>query len=112
MRIDSVKGGYDHNFVLDSKNHNLHKVATLSEEKSGRKLEVFTTEPGLQFYSGNFLDGTLKTSDGKAMNIHTGMCLETQHFPDSPNQPGFPTTLLLPGQQYVSTTIYKLSVNQ
>ena len=110
LRLDSVEGGYDHNYVLNKKDSSLQKIATLSDEKSGRKLEVFTTEPGVQFYSGNFLDGTIKTSDGKAINKHTGLCLETQHFPDSPNQPSFPSTLLLPGQQYHTTTVYKLSV--
>ncbi|MBC7889207.1 MAG: galactose mutarotase [Ferruginibacter sp.] len=112
LRIDSVEGGYDHNFVLNKKDSTLKKVATLSEAKSGRKLEVFTMEPGLQFYSGNFLDGTIKTSDGKAINLHTGLCLETQHFPDSPNQPAFPSTLLLPGQKYHTVSVYKLSVSK
>jgi aldose 1-epimerase len=69
-------------------------------------------EPGLQFYSGNFLDGTIKTSNGKAINQHTGLCLETQHFPDSPNQPAFPTTLLLPGQKFHTVTVYKYAVNK
>lgn len=109
-RIDSVKGGYDHNFVLNSKDSSLKKVATLSDDVSGRQLEVFTTEPGLQFYTGNFLDGTLKTSDGKAINKNTALCLETQHFPDSPNQPNFPSTVLNPGQTFHSETVYKLSV--
>jgi len=112
LRIDSVKGGYDHNFVLNKKDSSLTKVATLTEETTGRKLEVFTMEPGLQFYSGNFLNGTIKTSDGKAINLHTGLCLETQHFPDSPNQPKFPSTLLVPGQKYHTVTVYKLSVNK
>ena len=75
-------------------------------------LEVFTTEPGVQFYTGNFLDGTLKTSDGKAIQQHAALCLETQHFPDSPNEPKFPTTLLSPGQKFHSITVYKLSVNK
>ncbi|MCW3091808.1 MAG: galactose mutarotase [Ferruginibacter sp.] len=112
LRIDSVKGGYDHNFVLNKKDSSLTKVASLSDDKSGRTLEVFTTEPGLQFYSGNFLDGSIKTSDGKAINQHSALCLETQHFPDSPNQPKFPSTLLLPGQQYHTVTVYKISVNK
>ena len=86
-------------------------VATLSDSVSGRKLEVFTTEPGLQFYSGNFLDGTFKTSDGKSIKLHTGLCLETQHFPDSPNKPEFPSTLLKPGEKYHTVTKYKISVN-
>lgn len=111
-RIDSVKGGYDHNFVLNKKDSNLTLVAVLTEPKTGRKLEVSTTEPGLQFYTGNFLDGSIKTSDGKAINQHTALCMETQHFPDSPNQPSFPTTLLRPGQQYHSVTVYKLSAGK
>ncbi len=110
-RIVAVEGGYDHNFVLTRTGSDLELVATLSDSVSGRKLEVFTTEPGLQFYSGNFLDGSLKTSDGKAINLRTGLCLETQHFPDSPNQPSFPSTLLKPGEKYHTVTKYKISVN-
>lgn len=110
LRIDSVNSGYDHNFVFNKKDASLQKVATISDDKSGRKLEVFTMEPGVQFYTGNFLDGTIKSSDGKAINKHAGLCLETQHFPDSPNQPLFPSTILLPGQTYHTVTIYKLSV--
>lgn len=112
LRIDSVKGGYDHNFVLNKKDASLALVASLSEDKTGRLLEVFTKEPGLQFYTGNFLDGTIKTSAGKPINQHTGLCLETQHFPDSPNQPAFPSTLLKPGQKYHTVTVYKLSVSK
>ncbi|MBY0478251.1 MAG: galactose mutarotase [Chitinophagaceae bacterium] len=110
-RIAAVEGGYDHNFVLTRNGSDLELVATLSDSVSGRKLEVFTTEPGLQFYSGNFLDGTIKTSDGKSINLHTGLCLETQHFPDSPNKPAFPSTLLKPGEKYHTVTKYKVSVN-
>ncbi|MBK8089752.1 MAG: galactose mutarotase [Chitinophagaceae bacterium] len=110
-RIASVEGGYDHNFVLTRKGSDLELVATLTDSVSGRKLEVFTTEPGLQFYSGNFLDGTFKSTDGKAIQIHTALCLETQHFPDSPNKPAFPTTLLKPGEKYHTVTKYKVSVN-
>ena len=112
LRIDSVKGGYDHNYVFNKIDASLTKVASVSEQKSGRLLEVYTTEPGVQFYTGNFLDGTLKTSDGKVINQHAALCLETQHFPDSPNEPNFPTTILLPGQKYNSITVYKLSVNK
>jgi aldose 1-epimerase len=112
LRIDSVKGGYDHNYVFNKLDSSLTKVASVSEQKSGRLLEVYTTEPGVQFYTGNFLDGTLKTSDGKAIQQHAALCLETQHFPDSPNEPNFPTTILLPGQKYHSITVYKLSVNK
>ena len=112
LRIDSVNGGYDHNFVLNKKDAVLSLIATLSEEQTGRVLEVFTTEPGLQFYSGNFLDGSIKTSAGRPIKQHTGLCLETQHFPDSPNQLKFPSTLLKPGQKYHTETVYKLSVNK
>lgn len=109
-RIAAVEGGYDHNFVLARKSNAIELVATLSDTASGRKLEVYTTEPGLQFYSGNFLDGTFKTTDGKAIMKHAALCLETQHFPDSPNKPAFPTTLLKPGEKYHSTTTYKISL--
>lgn len=111
-RIASVEGGYDHNFVLNKKGTDLDLVATLTDSVSGRKLEVYTQEPGLQFYSGNFLDGTFKTSDGKPINVHTALCLETQHFPDSPNKPGFPSTIVKPGEKYHTITKYKLSVNK
>ena len=112
LHIDSVPGGYDHNFVLNKKDSSLAKVATVKDDKSGRTLEVFTMEPGLQFYTGNFLDGSIKTSDGKPVNKHAALCLETQHFPNSPNQPNFPSTVLRPGQQYHTVTVYKLSVNK
>ncbi|MBD0377292.1 MAG: galactose-1-epimerase, partial [Flavisolibacter sp.] len=111
-RINSVKGGYDHNFVLNRKGNDLQLVASLSDSITGRKLEVYTTEPGLQFYSGNFLDGTFKTSDGKPINKHTALCLETQHFPDSPNKPAFPTTIVKPGEKYHTVTKYKLATNR
>jgi aldose 1-epimerase len=107
-RIDQVPGGYDHNFVLRRRGDDLEKVASLSDSLSGRTLEVYTTQPGLQFYSGNFLDGTLKDDKGVPFNKHTGLCLETQHFPDSPNQPNFPSTLLKPGEKFHSVTKYKL----
>ncbi len=110
-RIAAVDGGYDHNFVLNRKGNDLELVATLSDSLSGRKLEVFTTEPGLQFYSGNFLDGTFKTAAGKSILIHTALCLETQHFPDSPNKPAFPTTILKPGEKYHTVSKYKVSLN-
>ncbi len=112
-RIDSVLGGYDHNWVLNRRDSSsIQLVATLSDSTSGRKLEVFTTQPGLQFYSGNFLDGKFVNRDGKSLFIHTALCLETQHFPDSPNKPGFPSTILQPGQQYHQVTLYKISVTQ
>jgi aldose 1-epimerase len=100
--------GYDHNFVLDTKG--LDEVAIkVTEPKSGRVMEVYTQEPGVQFYSGNFLDGTIKGKGGKVYNQYSGFCLETQHFPDSPNQPKFPNTILRPGEKYQTTTIYKFS---
>lgn len=109
-RIDQVKGGYDHNFVLNRKGNDRQLVAYVTDSISGRKLEVYTTEPGLQFYSGNFLDGKFRNRDGKAIVKHSAMCLETQHFPDSPNKTAFPSTILKPGQTYHSTTAYKVSI--
>lgn len=110
-RIDQVKGGYDHNWVLNRKDNSMQLVAVLSDSISGRKLEVYTEEPGLQFYSGNFLNGTFKTADGKPINLHTALCLETQHYPNSPNEPKFPSTILRPGEKYHTLTKYKLSVD-
>lgn len=111
-RIEQVKGGYDHNFVLNSKDGSLQQAAILTDSISGRKLEVFTTEPGMQFYTGNFLDGSLKNHDGKPINQHSAMCMETQHFPDSPNKPNFPSVILKPGAKYHTVTVYKLSVEK
>lgn len=109
--IDSVKGGYDHNWVLNKKDASLQKVAVLSDSASGRSLEVYTTEPGLQFYTGNFLNGKFINRDGKSIKQHTALCMETQHFPDSPNKPNFPSTILKPGEKYHSETVYKVVVN-
>lgn len=107
--IAKVPGGFDHNWVL-SKGAGLELIGALYHPASGRYMEVFTTEPGVQFYSGNFLDGTLtNTKGGKKYVKHAGLCLETQHFPDSPNQPSFPNTVLKPGETYTQTTIYKFS---
>jgi aldose 1-epimerase len=109
--LASVKGGYDHNWVLNKTGTSLEKVAGLYEPNSGRYMEVLTTEPGIQFYSGNFLDGTLtNTKNGMKYVKHGALCLETQHYPDSPNQPSFPSTILKPGETYRHTTIYKFSV--
>ena len=110
--IDLVKGGYDHNWVLNSKGGSLQKVVVLTDSISGRSLEVYTTEPGLQFYTGNFLNGKFLNHDGKPVKLHTALCLENQHFPDSPNQPGFPSTILRSGEKYHSITVYKLIVNK
>jgi aldose 1-epimerase len=101
--------GYDHNFVLEGKRNDPALAARVKEPVSGRVLEVFTTEPGLQFYSGNFLDGTIRGKRGHIYKKRYAFCLETQHFPDSPNHPDFPNTILRPGQEYQSRTIYKLS---
>jgi aldose 1-epimerase len=102
--------GYDHNWVLNSGGGRLELAARAYEPVSGRVLEVYTTEPGLQFYTGNFLDGSIKGSNGQVYNRRDGFCLETQHFPDSPNVPAFPSTVLRPGHMYKSTTIFKFSV--
>ncbi len=102
-------GGYDHNWVLDNQDGKLALAATLYDPTSGRFMEVLTTEPGLQFYSGNFLDGTLTGKSGKKYVFRSGLCLETQHYPDSPNHPNFPSTILHPGQTLKSTTIYRFS---
>jgi len=109
--IDAVKGGYDHNWVLNKKDTSLQKVAELSDSISGRTLEVYTTQPGLQFYTGNFLDGKFINRGGKPLQVHTALCLETQHFPDSPNKPNFPPTILKPGEKYHAITIYKVKLN-
>jgi aldose 1-epimerase len=105
-RIDQVEGGYDHTYVLNNKGQ-MDKVAVFSHPDNGRAVEVYTSEPGIQFYSGNFLDGKLTGKDGIIYHKHHGFCLETQHFPDSPNQPDFPSTILRPGDEYAYTTIYK-----
>ena len=109
--LPQVTGGYDHNWVLNKSGNNLEMIGSLYHPLSGRFMEVYTTEPGIQFYSGNFLNGTLKNTRGGATYIkHAGLCLETQHFPDSPNQPAFPNTILKPGETYTQTTVYKFSV--
>jgi len=101
--------GYDHNFVIDRSSDGSVKAAEVYEPTSGRVLDVYTDQPGIQFYTGNFLNGTEKGKGGQAYNYRTAFCLETQHFPDSPNKPDFPSTELKPGQQYRSTTVYKFS---
>jgi aldose 1-epimerase len=103
--------GYDHNWVLNRTGEGLSLAARVSEKTSGRVMEVWTTEPGVQFYSGNFLDGTSIGKGGKAYAYRTGLCLETQHFPDSPNKPAFPSTVLRPGENFKSTTVYKFSIH-
>ena len=104
-------GGYDHNFVLNGPaGEQVVRAARVSDPGSGRMMEVFSTEPGVQFYTGNFLDGTIKGKGGKVYQRRYGFCLETQHFPDSPNKPAFPTVVLRPGQTHRTTTVYKFSV--
>ncbi|MDT0346245.1 aldose epimerase family protein [Streptomyces litchfieldiae] len=102
--------GFDHNFVLDKGiTGRPERAATLYDPASGRLMTIDTTEPGLQFYSGNFLDGTLTGTSGRVYRQGDGLCLETQHFPDSPNQPDFPSTVLRPGQTYRSTTVHSFA---
>jgi aldose 1-epimerase len=102
--------GYDHNFVLIRKGEGLSLAARVYDPTTGRVMEAYTTEPGVQFYSGNFLDGTITGKQGHVYKQRYGFCLETQHFPDSPNKPSFPSTILRPGQTYHSRTVYKFSV--
>jgi aldose 1-epimerase len=103
--------GYDHNFVIDHSGEPeaMQLAARVSEPTSGRVMEVRTTEPGIQFYCGNFLDGRLKGKSGKPYVHRGGFCLETQHFPDSPNQPTFPSAILKPGEAYDTTTVFRFS---
>jgi len=105
-----IAGGYDHNFVLRGTRGTLRRAARVVEPSSGRVLEVLTTEPGLQFYSGNFLDGSIVGKSGKAYGHRGGFCLEPQTFPDAPNRPEFPSAALRPGETYKQTTIYRFGV--
>ncbi|MVN22932.1 galactose-1-epimerase [Mucilaginibacter sp. HMF7410] len=104
--------GYDHNFVLDAKDKGQHLAATVVGDKSGIEMQVYTDQPGIQFYGGNFLEGGDKGKTGHPYEKRTALCLETQHFPDSPNQPQFPTTTLKPGETFSSVTSYKFSVKK
>ncbi|HTZ84168.1 MAG TPA: aldose epimerase family protein [Candidatus Acidoferrales bacterium] len=101
--------GYDHNFVINRKGSGLVLAARVYEPTTGRVLEVSTTQPGVQFYTGNFLDGTITGKDDKVYKRRYGLCLETQHFPDSPNHPSFPNTILKPGEKFHQTTVFKFS---
>ena len=103
----TLGGGYDHNWVLNRSGRGLSLAARLTEPTSGRTMEVFTTEPGIQFYTGNFLDGSITGKGGRVYNKRHGLCLETQHFPDSPNKSKFPSTVLKRGQSFASTTVYR-----
>ncbi|HWB33298.1 MAG TPA: aldose epimerase family protein [Acidobacteriaceae bacterium] len=107
-----IAGGYDHNWVLNGANGQMKVAAKLYDPKSGRVLTVSTTQPGVQFYSGNFLDGSYKSPAGVPYAKNTGLCLETQHYPDSPNQPEFPSTLLKPGETMHSETIFAFSTQK
>src|SRR5690606_9882225 len=104
--------GYDHNFVLRESSTKLARVATVVGDLSGIKMDIYTDEPGLQFYSGNFMRG-VNTRKGGSNDVYRGrFALETQHFPDSPNQPSFPSTTLKPGDRYHTFTVYKFSINK
>jgi len=104
--------GYDHNFVVDGRAGTLRRAATVYEPTTGRVMEVLTTQPGIQFYSGNFLDGSGGGKDGHMHPYRSGFCLETQHYPDSPNHPNFPSTVLRPGERFRSTSVYRFSVRK
>jgi aldose 1-epimerase len=106
-RIAQVEGGYDHNYVLNSGGGTLALCAKVYESTSGRIMEIYTVEPGVQFYTGNFLDGSITGKAGKVYKKHYGFCLETQHFPDSPNKPDFPSVVLKPGDKYTTVTVHK-----
>jgi aldose 1-epimerase len=107
--IGKVKGGYDHNWVLNKKGDALEQIGSVYHPASGRLMEIYTTQPGVQFYTGNFLDGSLTGKGGQKYVQHAGLCLETQHFPDSPNQPSFPNAVLKPGETFHQVTMYKFS---
>ncbi|NIA29984.1 MAG: galactose-1-epimerase [Actinobacteria bacterium] len=106
-RIAEVKGGYDHNYIINKKADEMGLVARVFEPTSGRVMEIYSTEPGVQFYSGNFLDGSITGKSGKVYRKYYGFCLEPQHFPDSPNKPQFPSVILNPGEKFESESIYK-----
>ena len=111
-RIAQVEGGYDINFVLDSQSGSVALAARVFDSSSGRVMEILTTEPGLQFYTGNFLDGTLTGKGGATYEVNSGLCLEAQKYPDTPNQSSFPTSVLKPGETYRQTTIHRFSTDQ
>ncbi len=109
-RIHDTENGYDHNYVLNTNSEDMIFAAQVKEPVSSRSVKVFTTTPGMQFYTGNYLDGSLTGKNGIKYKKNMGLCLETQHFPDTPNQLGFPATLLLPGEEYKQMTKYKFVV--
>ena len=115
QRIDQVKGdpgGYDHTYVLDGGGDEVRLAARVRDPRSGRILEVHTTEPGIQFYTGNFLNGSVTGKHGRAYPRHGGFCLEAQHLPDAVNQPAFPSVILCPGQTYNQKTIFRVGVDR
>ena len=101
--------GYDHCWVLNKQDEGIRLVASAYDPVSGRLLEVSSDQPGIQFYSGNFLDGTLESKDGAKYEFRSGFCLETQHYPNSPNQESFPSVTLNPGEKYDTKTIFRFS---
>jgi aldose 1-epimerase len=105
----ALGGGYDHNFILNRTGDGLSLAARVTEPNSGRVMEVLTTEPAIQFYTGNFLDGTIRGKGGKVYGRRSAFCLETQHYPDSPNHPSFPSTVLKPGATYRTITVYRFT---
>ncbi len=108
----AIGRGYDHNWVLNGSGAGLKHAVWLADPASGRTMDIFTTEPGIQFYSGNFLDGTVTGKQGHVYRRRFGLCLEPQHFPDSPNKPAFPSTVLRPGETYKTRTVYRFSVQR
>ncbi|MCG2587220.1 aldose epimerase family protein [Rhodohalobacter sulfatireducens] len=111
-RIESIPPGYDHNYVLNNPNSGVRKIATVEHEESGRIMEVYTDQPGVQLYTGNFLDGSITGHHRVPIEQYAALCLETQTFPDSPNKPDFPTPVLNPGETYETTTIYQFKVSE
>jgi aldose 1-epimerase len=111
-RIANVEGGYDHNFVLSKPKGTYGLAVEVTEPNSGRVMQMYTTEPGVQFYSGNFLNGSLIGQNSTAYKVHWGFCLEAQHYPNSPNVPSFPSVVLKPGEKYYQLTVYKFSVKK
>jgi aldose 1-epimerase len=111
-RIANVEGGYDHNFVLSKPKGTYGLTVEVTEPNSGRVMQMYTTEPGVQFYSGNFLNGSLTGRYGNVYKIHWGFCLEAQHYPNSPNVASFPSVVLKPGEKYYQLTVYKFSVKK
>ncbi|HXY83009.1 MAG TPA: hypothetical protein VEH56_04750, partial [Candidatus Saccharimonadales bacterium] len=110
MQIPGNVGGYDHNFILNNDSGRLTMAARVYEPSTGRVMEILTTQPGVQFYTSNFLDGSIKGKKGVTYRKHHAFCLETQHFPDSVNHPNFPSIILRPRQTYRQTTVHRFSV--